>query len=92
MAAVEGRGRLSGRVQTHRANYFAEAPKVAHAMLQLSAFVNGIGLEKPLQAMTLEIRDGAIVALYVMRNPDKLAHLAPLLQARQRPVAADCDH
>jgi RNA polymerase sigma-70 factor, ECF subfamily len=31
-----------------------------------------------LQATTLDIRDGAIAAIYVMRNPDKLAHLACL--------------
>ena len=31
-----------------------------------------------LQAVTLDIRDGAIAAVYVMRNPEKLAHLACL--------------
>jgi len=30
-----------------------------------------------LQAVTLDIRDGLVTAVYVIRNPDKLAHLDP---------------
>ncbi|MGF1623735.1 MAG: carboxymuconolactone decarboxylase family protein [Alphaproteobacteria bacterium] len=47
------------KVKTHRANYFAAAPKVVQAMMQLSGFVNGIGLEKPLQEL-VKIRSSQI--------------------------------
>jgi hypothetical protein len=31
--------------------------------------------EGTLQSVTLEIRDGLIVAIYIVRNPNKLAHI-----------------
>ncbi|HZQ53291.1 MAG TPA: hypothetical protein VFB14_13900 [Bryobacteraceae bacterium] len=31
--------------------------------------------DETLQATALEIKDGKIIAIYVMRNPDKLRHL-----------------
>lgn len=45
-------------------------------------FINGlpgfvtIEQDDTLQTTALEIKDGTIVAIYVMRNPDKLRHLA----------------
>jgi RNA polymerase sigma-70 factor (ECF subfamily) len=51
------------------------------AKLVRAGFVNGlpgfISLEADgeLQTTALEIEDGRITAIYVMRNPDKLRHL-----------------
>jgi RNA polymerase sigma-70 factor (ECF subfamily) len=36
-----------------------------------------------LQTTALEIRDGRIAAIYVVRNPDKLRHLTDALDAAQ---------
>ncbi|MDT4885031.1 SigX4: RNA polymerase sigma-70 factor [compost metagenome] len=33
------------------------------------------------QAMALDIRDGAVSAIYIIRNPDKLGHVLRLLEA-----------
>ncbi|NVO15426.1 MAG: sigma-70 family RNA polymerase sigma factor [Rhodoplanes sp.] len=50
---------------------------------QRSAIINGLpGLivteaDGSLQTMAFEIADGEITAIYFVRNPDKLAHLAP---------------
>jgi RNA polymerase sigma-70 factor, ECF subfamily len=52
------------------------------------AMINGLpGIvvdspEGPVQTATFEIEDGVIRALYVVRNPDKLRHLAPTPHAR----------
>ena len=32
------------------------------------------------QAMALDIRDGAVAAIYIIRNPDKLGHVRRLLE------------
>ena len=36
-----------------------------------------------LQTTALDIRDGRIAAIYIVRNPDKLAHVVAALQAGQ---------
>ena len=33
---------------------------------------------RPTQTMAFDIRDGRIVSVYVVRNPDKLVHLRPI--------------
>jgi hypothetical protein len=35
-----------------------------------------------LQTTALEIRDGRVAAIYITRNPDKLRHVAALVEAR----------
>jgi len=58
------------------------------------ATINGLpgvivdGPEGPVQTAAFEIEDGVIRALYVVRNPDKLRHLAPPA-ARQGAVPDD---
>jgi RNA polymerase sigma-70 factor (ECF subfamily) len=60
---------------------FVEAP----SRLVRYGFINGlpgfITIEKGdvLQTTALEIEDGRVVAIYVMRNPDKLRHIADTL-------------
>jgi RNA polymerase sigma-70 factor, ECF subfamily len=46
-------------------------------------FVNGlpgfVTMEDTLQTTALEIAHGRIVAIYVMRNPDKLRHVGDIV-------------
>lgn len=67
-------------VELHQklAQLFARAP----SQLVKLAFINGLpGFltvegDGELQTTALELQDGKVVAIYVMRNPDKLHHLA----------------
>lgn len=65
------------RVHTYLAELFA-----THASTLVRAgFINGLPgfvtleADGELQTTALEIDDGKIVAIYVVRNPDKLKHL-----------------
>ncbi|MBP1873982.1 hypothetical protein LPJGGPFB_02788 [Ensifer adhaerens] len=46
-----------------------------------AGFINGLPgfvtreADGELQSTTLEIEDGKVVAIYIVRNPDKLVHL-----------------
>lgn len=61
--------------------YLAARFKVNGSTLVRSAFVNGLPgfvtleADGELQTTALEIEDGKVTAIYVMRNPDKLRHL-----------------
>ena len=35
---------------------------------------------KPFSVLTLEIREGRVEAIYLVTNPEKLSHIAPLSQ------------
>jgi RNA polymerase sigma-70 factor (ECF subfamily) len=37
---------------------------------------------EPFSVLTLEVRDGRVQAIYLVTNPEKLAHIAPLSQTR----------
>jgi RNA polymerase sigma-70 factor (ECF subfamily) len=62
-------------------NLFAKIAKVVKSKLLRVGFVNGlpgfVSLEADgeIQTTALEINEGKIVAIYVVRNPDKLKHL-----------------
>jgi hypothetical protein len=57
-------------------------------------FINGlpgfvtIEPDDTLQTNALEIEDGKIVAIYVMRNPDKLLHLGGMAFTDRRAILA----
>ena len=36
---------------------------------------------KPFSVLTLEVRDGLVQSIYLVTNPQKLVHIAPLSQA-----------
>lgn len=61
--------------------YLAARFKVNGSTLVRSAFVNGLPgfvtleADGELQTTALEVEDGKVTAIYVMRNPDKLRHL-----------------
>ena len=64
---------------------FASVFAVSRSRLVRYGFINGlpgfITIERGdiLQTTALEIEDGSVVAVYVMRNPDKLRHMADTL-------------
>lgn len=64
---------------------FASAFAVSRSRLVRYGFINGlpgfVTIERGdiLQTTALEIEDGRVVAVYVVRNPDKLRHLANIL-------------
>lgn len=63
------------------ARFFAKEPSriVRYGMINgLPGFVS-IEPDGLLQTTALAIEDGKVVGIYVMRNPDKLGHLAPVL-------------
>ena len=57
----------------------AAAEVIATTINGLPGFVlrTGAGTQAAIETLALEISDGAIVAIYGVRNPDKLRHLAP---------------
>jgi RNA polymerase sigma-70 factor (ECF subfamily) len=63
----------------------AVAAAESRSRLLRYGFINGlpgfvtIGRGEILQTTALEIEDGRVVAIYVMRNPDKLRHMAGIL-------------
>lgn len=64
-------------LQEQLAIFFSKQPST----LERAGFINGLPgfvtreADGELQSTALEIEDGKIVAIYVVRNPDKLAHL-----------------
>jgi len=64
---------------------FASVFAVSRSRLVRYGFINGlpgfITIERGdiLQTTALEIEDGRVVAVYVVRNPDKLRHMADTL-------------
>jgi len=66
-------------MQVHKA--LATLFRRHRSQLLRTAFVNGLPgfvtleADGELQTTALEVEDGKVVAIYVMRNPDKLRHL-----------------
>ena len=78
-AAMEPIVGLDHVLQTHKA--LAARFRKRGSTLVRTAFINGLPgfvtreSDGELQTTALEIEDGKVAAIYVMRNPDKLRHL-----------------
>ncbi len=56
-------------------------PTTRYEFVMINGLPGCISLERgeTVQAMALDIRDGAVTAIYILRNPDKLGHVRRLL-------------